>query len=293
MDVARSLSFAAVARERGVDPSLVSRSIQALEVETGAALFARTTRRMAFTEAGEAFQVHAAQALRSMEAATDAARESVSAPKGRVRLTASVAFGECMLVPLLVPLRRQYPEIVIDLVLRDDTVDMMAERVDLAIRLGPKLAGDLTGRRLFATRYRVCAAPTYLSAEGNLAKPDDLGDHPVVTYDLPGYRDRWRFRTTGGEEQAVPVTPALITSSALAVRRATLAGLGPALLADWLIGDAFENGELIDLFPDHHVTATDFETAVWLAYPSGATLVQKTRAVADFLIEHLALRPGI
>ena len=291
MDVAQSLSFAAVARARGTDPSAVSRAIRVLETQVDAPLLARTTRRMALTEAGEAFQRHAADALKAMEAARDAAQASVGEPRGRVLLTASVAFGERVLVPLLVPLKQLYPKIVMDLLLRDDTVDLMGERVDLAIRLGPALAGDLTGRKLFTTRYRVCAASSYLRAYGAPSTPQALGAgkgrHGVVSYDLPGYRDAWRFRASDGSEAEVPISPAMITSSALAVRRAALAGLGPALLADWLIGDALETGMLVDLFPDHQVTATTFETAVWLAYPPSARLSRKVRAVADVLIERL------
>ncbi len=288
IDVARDLNFASVARSREIDPSQVSRTIQALEQEAGTALLARTTRRMVLTEAGATFLHHASEAVQKMNAAMDAAQASAGQLKGTVRITASVAFGERALVPLLLPMKQRLPDVMLDLVLQDDTVDMMHDQVDLAIRLAPNLSGDLIGRRLRTTRYRICASRNYARTHGACLNPQDLSNHKVVAFDLPGYRDTWRFEQNNAEDVSIAVEPAVIISSALAVRRAAMLGVGPALLADWLIDDALAAGELIDLFPDYRVTATTFDTGVWLAYPAGVMLSHKARAVADSLIELLA-----
>lgn len=286
IETAQRLSFADVARARGLHPSAVSRAIQNLEEGVGTPLFVRTTRRMALSDAGHQFLGHAEAAVQSAKAAVEAAQSQAKEPSGAVRITASTAFGERLVVPLLEPIRERFPKIVVTLILSDEPLDLLDAGVDLALRLAPSLSGDMIGRKLFDTRYYVCASPDYLKRHPKPYVPADMAEHAVVTYDLPGYRDRWRFVSDAGEER-VRIQPGAIITSALAVRRAVIAGLGPALLADWLIDDALASGALIDLFPDYRVTATDFQTAAWLAYPSASVMTTRVRSVADILIEGL------
>lgn len=107
---------------------------------------------------------------------------------------------------------------------------------------------------------------------------------------LPDFRTRWRFRDPSGAETEVAVEAALVVSSALTLRRAAILGLGPALLADSLVDEDLSAGALVDLFPRHDVTATTFDTAAWLLYPSRAHLPRKTRLVIDALRAHMAAR---
>ncbi len=131
------------------------------------------------------------------------------------------------------------------------------------------------------------ASPAYLEREGALRAPSNLRDRTCLRFALPEFRSRWLFRHAGVTEE-IPVKGDIVISSVLALRAAALGGLGPALLADWLIGEDLAAGRLIDVFPAHEVTATSFDTAAWLLYPSRAYLPQKVRATVDFLRARLA-----
>lgn len=284
--VARHRSFAGAARVLDVDPSSVSRVVAGVEDSLGLRLFQRTTRQLTVTEAGEVYLARIAPLLDDLDLAKDAAAEVSTQPKGRVRLTASVAFGQEMIVPLLAELHRKLPEIELELMLSDQPVDLVAAQVDLAIRLAPAPVGDVISVRLMPTRYRVVAAPSYVQGHDVLAVPGELAGRACLRMTLPDFRTEWRFRRKA-EEVAVPVTGPFLISNALALRAAARAGLGPALLADWMVAGDLASGQLVDLFPDHDVTATDFETGAWLLYPSRSYLPTKVRAIIDFLRKSL------
>ncbi|MEO1471820.1 MAG: LysR substrate-binding domain-containing protein, partial [Pseudomonadota bacterium] len=154
---------------------------------------------------------------------------------------------------------------------------------DLAIRLGPAPTGDLVCTRLASTRYCVVASPGWRDRAGPLAGPGALSDHDCLRFTLPGFRSRWLFRAPDGAEVGVEVGGRILIANALALRRAAEAGLGPSLLADWLVAGALAEGRLVDLFPGHQATATTWDTAAWALYPARAYLPQKTRAAIDFL----------
>lgn len=113
--------------------------------------------------------------------------------------------------------------------------------------------------------------------------PADLARCDCLRFPLPGFRAQWKFRDANGGLQAVDVKGWLVLSSGLALHRAALDGLGPALLVDWLVGPDISAGRLVDLFPGHEVTATDFDSAVWLLYASRTYLPRRVRAVTEFL----------
>ena len=284
-DVMRTGSFAEVARRRDVDPSSISRQIASLEAEIGIRLFQRTTRRLAPTEAGQVYFQRIEPLLDELERASAEARDLSTSPAGVLRITASVAFGHAVLTPLLPGLRSRHPDLGLELILTDAAVDLVAERIDIAIRLGPRPDADLIGTRLMPVRHRVCASPGYVEEHGRPDDPSRLAERKCLRFPYSGYRSLWQFRQQDGSKSEVPVDGSLVISNALALRQSCLDGLGPALLADWLVGPDLAAGKLIDLFPDHDVTATDFDTAAWLLYPSRAYMPLKVRAFIDFLKE--------
>ncbi|MFN3613213.1 MAG: LysR substrate-binding domain-containing protein [Rubrimonas sp.] len=281
-EVARTGSFAAVARAADIDPSQVSRAIAGLERALGVRLLQRTTRAMSLTEAGARYLAQITPLIEGLERAAEEARSEDSDPAGMVRLTASVAFAQACLAPLLGRFRARFPKLVLDLVLTDHNLDLVAERIDIAIRLGPSYSADVIGARLFHTRYRVVAAPDWEARHGPLASPAALSGHDCLLFSFPDFRSRWLFRT-GETIEEVPVRPALLVTNALILRDAARSGHGPALLADWLIGDDLASGRLVDLFANLDVTATSFDTAAWLLYPSRTHMPARVRAVIDFL----------
>ncbi|WP_374572326.1 LysR substrate-binding domain-containing protein [Phenylobacterium sp.] len=286
-EVAEAGGFAAAARRRSADPSSVSRGIGALEAELGVRLFDRTTRRLALSQAGELYLARIAPLIAGLERAADEVRSSRSDPVGRVRVTASVAFGEARVIPLLREFREAFPRLELELLLTDANLDLVADRVDVALRLAPSPRADVVGVKLFATRYRVVASPGYVDREGALASPKELADRACILFPYANFRQRWSFRRSDGAIDVAPVQGPLIISSAPAMRRAALDGLGPALLGDWLIGEDVASGRLIDLFPEHQVAPASFDTAAWLLYPAREHLPRRVSLAIDFFCRRL------
>lgn len=283
VDVVKHGSFAAVARRHDVDPSSVSRAIAALERELGFRLFQRTTRKLAPTEAGSAYFAQVEDLLDEFDRAGERALDLVQRPTGNLRVTACTSFGQRILAPLLPKLRSRHPGLTLDLVLADHKVDLVAEQIDLAVRFGLEPEGELIATKLVPRRFRVCASPAYLVTAGAVHAPHDLSERDCLLFPLPGYRTQWRFRRDGGPAVAVPVSGQLVISHGMTMTACAVAGLGPALLPDWLCDREIAEGALVDLFPDLEWAAAEFDTAAWLVYPSRAYVPLKLRAVIDFL----------
>lgn len=283
IDVVRRGSFAAAAKERGVDPSSVSRTISALEDELGLRLFQRSTRRMSLTEAGDLYLARIESILDELERARTEAHNVSAAPTGTLRMTTSVTFGETVVLPLLPRFRAFYPALKVEAIFTDANVDLVAERMDLAIRLAPTIEGDFIAAKLMDTRYRVVASPDYIRRTGPIAEPKDISDRACLLFTLRAFRSRWIFRDGAGAQVEVSVHGDITLSPASALRTAAVEGLGPALLPDWLVDADIAAGRLINVFPNHDVTATTFDTAAWLIYPSRVYLPNKVRVMIDFL----------
>lgn len=282
-DVTHRGGFSQVARDRGVDPSSISRAIAALEAEVGARLFHRSTRRLTITEAGALYLEKIEPFLDVVGEAGDEVRAMARGPAGILRLTASVAFGQACLTPLLPAFRQQFPGLGVHLLLSDANLDLVAERIDLAIRLAPSITADVVGAKLFDTHYRVCASQTYLAAGPPLRAPPDLAEHRCLLFALPDYSSRWRFRRPGGRITEVAVAGDIVASSAVTLLDCARNGLGPALLPNWLVDRDIAAGTLVDCFPDYAAAARSFDTAAWLLYPSRTFLPHKVRASIDFI----------
>ncbi len=285
--IVRLGSFAAAGRQLDLAPSVVTRLVASLESELGVRLMQRSTRKLSLTDAGVGYFEQVRGLLDGLDHAGDEARNTSGGVRGTVRITTSVAYGQTVIVPLLPALHERHSELEIDLLLTDAVVDMVADRVDLALRLGPVVNTSLVGGPLHNVRYRVVASPAYLLRHGRPRVPADLAACDCLRFPLPGFRTQWKFRSANSALQTVDVKGWLVLSTALALHRASLDGLGPALLADWLVGRDIACGSLIDLFPDQEVTATDFESKVWLLYASRAHLPRRVREVIGFLKEQI------
>lgn len=289
VEVVHHGSFAGAARQLDMAPSMVTRAVAALERTLGVRLLQRTTRKLALTEAGAAYYENLLGVLDGLERANDDARASSGEVGGAVRVTASVAYGQTVLAPLMPALHARHPKLEIELLLTDAVVDLVSERVDLALRLGPAVDMSLIGMSLAPVHYRVVASKDYLARCGRPRTPAELADCECLRFPLPGFRTHWSFRAPDGKHEEVAVKGWLIMSTALSLHRAALDGLGPALLGDWLVDADLTSGRLVDLFPEHEVRATEQVSAVWLLYASRDYLPRRVRAVVEFLKEHLGV----
>lgn len=282
--VFRSGGFSAVAAEQNIAPSSVSRRIAALEAHLGVRLFQRTTRTLAPTTEGEHFFRTVEPLIDELSAAMSTLDERTRRPSGRLRVSASVAFGQAVILPNIARFRKRYPEIDLDLVLMDTLADLVSERIDLAVRHGELKDSSLVASRLASVYYRLVAAPQVVPS---LAGPDDIAAARCIVHSLPGQTPRWRFKRAGDDKTIIPGAE-LSISSALGVREAARQGLGLAVLADWLVDGDIEAGRLVQVLADWDVTATAFGSALWLVRPSRRYVPAKTDAFASFLRESLA-----
>ncbi len=280
-------SLAAAARVLEVDPSSVSRTVAGVEDQLGLRIFQRTTRALSTTEEGERYLHRIAPLLEEFDRARDEAGHGSTSPSGTLRLTASVAFAQVCILPHLGAFHELYPDVTIELLPTDSNLDLLANGIDLAVRLAAAPEGELISTRLISTHYHVCAAPRYLERHGPISSPADLERCNCLRFALPDFRTRWLFRKRGGKRSvetfAVPVSGRMLISGALLLRDAARDGLGPALLPDWLVAEDLACGTLVDLFPDYDCAATEFDTGAWLLYPSRSFLPRKVRVMIDFL----------
>ena len=293
MHVVRGGSFAAAARALAVDPSSVSRSVASLESELGTRLFQRSTRRIALTEAGAVFAQRLEPLLEEWRQVREAAVDTAGEARGTLRVSVSNTFGLRRVVPLLPAFRRAHPALDLELMLTDALVDLVAERIDIAVRSGALQDSNLIAVPLLGTRYRVVASPAWARANrGRLHAPQDLERCDCLSFSLPGFRDRWTFaRGESGPTTVVTVRPRLLVTNGLALRECTLAGMGATPLPDWLIDDDLAAGRLVDLFPRHRVAFADAPTAIWLVYPSRSYVPAKVRAFIEFMRKAIGTPP--
>lgn len=245
--VVESGSISAAARHEKLSPAAVSRQLADLEAQLGVSLTIRTTRKLTVTDAGRAYYERVVRILRDVEDAGDAVGAGRE-PRGLLSVSAPVTFGLACIWPQLPALAERYPRLRVDLRLEDHVVDLVADGVDVAIRVGvdaPDSPG-LVAHPLGSWERWLVAAPGYLSRRGVPDTPDAIAEHEAILH-LPGAP--WRFRR--GEEEAV-IQPAgrLRTNALLAVRDAALGGHGVALLPAWLVSAEIARGALRRLLDD-------------------------------------------
>lgn len=283
VDVVRQGSFAGVARDRNLDPSSVSRAIAGLEKELDLRLLQRTTRQLSLTEAGKTYFERIEPLIEELQQASDIAADVSGQPKGQLRVTASVSFGLKCIVPLLPQFEQQYPDLTVDLVLTDAVVDLLTDRIDIAIRLGLLQDSTLIAQQLMRTHYRVCASPDYLKQSPPITIPQDIADHNCLRFPLAGFQAQWLFKDAQGTLTEVPVQGKMMISNGIALQQCAIANMGLALLPNWLINEDLRSGKLVDVLPEYEVTGTDFSTAAWLVYPSRCYVPLKLRVFIEFL----------
>ncbi|GAA0685404.1 LysR family transcriptional regulator [Dyella marensis] len=279
----RAGSFTRAAEELGMTKAMVSQHLARLEQELGVTLLVRSTRRMSLTEAGATFHADCVRILADAEAAIERAGESRDAPRGTLRLTASLDYGIAVVVPRLASFMRRYPAVQVDLVLSDHITDVIAERFDLAIRGGWLRDSTLRATRLGSFRQLLVGAPAYLAEHGTPRRLDDLAAHGAIAMSALPVPLRWQFTGPGGARRTLRLRQAAQANSAAAVRGLVLAGTGIAVLPDYLVEEDIRAGRLVALLAQYRLP----EGGVHAVYP-GRKAPAKVRAFIDHLQGEMA-----
>ncbi|MFY3745590.1 LysR family transcriptional regulator [Anaeromyxobacter sp. Red801] len=274
------LSFSAAGRVLGVRKSAVSRSIQRLETALHVRLFERTTREVALTEAGRAMLGQLGDLLRRLDEIVDLAASLSAHPRGRLKLTAGIGFGNEVLTELLPEFSLAYPDIAIMLDLTSRPVDLVGEEFDAAFRMGPLVDSDLIATRLGVIGTTLCAAPAYLERRGTPRTTSELDGHDLVAMPRPdGLPRRWTLRDARGNQCVIDNAPRLTSNDTLAICRMVMNGAGIAAIANYRARSEISRGTLVQVLPEWHVPGVD----VSLVMPAGRERSPATRAFASFV----------
>lgn len=285
-EVIQQRSFTRAARKLETSTSAVSKRIARLERRLTTALLTRTTRHVRPTEAGLALYEHCLTILREIEHAELYVAGLASTPRGLLRISAPVYFGELYVAPLLAELARDYPELRLDLSLSDRFVDLTTEGFDLAVRVGTLGDSSLGVRKLAQDPLVTCAAPAYLQRRGTPRHPTELLEHDCLRYTLASQRGRWGFRGPKGEPLHVPITGSFDSDHSGALRVAATAGLGIVYLPRFYLAEAIERGALVRILADFSPPPLDIQAI----YPNRKLLPPKTRVCLDHLARELPRR---
>lgn len=283
LEVSRSGSFGQAARVLGLSKSMVSRRIVRLERSLGAQLLNRTTRGVVVTEAGATFVNHAQRALAELETARDALRQEGGEVEGQLRIAAPLSFGATHVAPVLAELALRHPRLRLYTSYSDRRVDLMAERYDVAIRLGALPDSSLVARRVAPMYGALVAAPAYLARHGTPHTLAELATHEAVIQGTTS----WRLHD-GRREHHVSVHGRFESDSGEATLAATLAGVGIAMLPTFLAGEHIGAGRLVVLLTQYRIP----EFGLYVVRPPPATHTPRTiRVLTEILVEKFGGEP--
>lgn len=274
-------SFAAAAERLGTSRASVTRHVALLERHLGVRLLQRSTRRLALTEAGNAYRERCEQILNWVDEAEAAVGSGQRAPQGTLRVSAPVSFGVRYLAPAVTAFLARFENIEIDLVLSDRRVNLVEEGFDVAVRIATYLEPGLVARRLSSSRLRVCAARTYLQRHGEPSEPVALKAHHCLLY-THSPQNVWRFKRSG-QIYNVAVSGRLRANSGGALLAAAQEGLGLILQPAFIVDEAIAAGRLHPVLRDYDPG----EIGIYAVYASRKFLPPKVRTFVDFLARHL------
>lgn len=246
-------SFTAAAERLGITKAVVSQQVARLEREFRTTLLTRTTRRIALTDAGQAFYERCVLVLTEAGAAFDQLAELAVEPSGTLRLTAPHDYGICAVVPAMTEYMRLHPQCRVDAAFSDQALDLMAERVELAIRVGWVTEPGLQARQIGTFRQLLVAPAQWRRQTERLKEPHDLAELPFIANTALRDPARWTFsRAAGGahQKQSVTVQRAMAMDATLAVREAVRGGAGLSVLPDYAVNEDLAEGRLITVLPD-------------------------------------------
>lgn len=279
-------SFSAAGRKLGLSPSAVSKMIRRIEDRLGTRLLVRSTRSLQLTPEGEIYRQRALRIISEIEETERVVASGASvAPRGLLRVNSSVAVGQFLILPLMPKFLKMYPEVELDFTLSERVVDLIGERADIAIRVGPMRDSNLKARKLCESRKVVVASPDYIAARGRPMRPADLQHHNCLNFNFRRALEEWPFKNPDtGEIEPMGISGNFLASSGAIVRQMSLAGLGIARLGYFHLASDIEAGRLEVILEGYNAGDVEQINAVFVGHDYLATRV---RTFIDFLAENM------
>ena len=285
-EVAQQGGFSAASRALNISPPSVTRIVSDLEAELGVRLFNRSTRALTLTEEGERFLRGGRTVIDEVDTLTNDIRQRNRQPRGRLRVSSVIAFGQEVIAPLIPGFMEQYPEVEVELDLSNRKVDLIEEHFDLAIRIGGPEGLDtssLKAKKIFSQTLIFVATPEYVQQKGQPRTLNELADHRVVKQ-ISGAWGRTNRLNREGEVVEVSLPERYVVNSPNAARNAVLSQFAIGLLADYLVKDLIAAGRLERILPEY----ATLEQPIYAVFVHRNYMPAKTRAFIDFIAAELS-----
>ncbi|WP_375786032.1 LysR substrate-binding domain-containing protein [Bradyrhizobium sp. Pha-3] len=270
--------FAAAGRKFARSPSSTTRIVAELERRLGTRLLQRTTRKLSLTDSGARLAAQARRLLADYDDAIDGAIGEAASLRGNIKLSAPTLFGSRHIAPLVRAFLERHPDITLQLALEDRLVDLIDERIDIALRIGHLTDSSLRARRVGEVRRIVVASPDYLKRHGRPRRPDDLAQHYAVTFVNQASPAAWSFQHKQGGPQKVKVSSRMEVNRAETAIGLTRDGMGLTRVLSYQVADELAAGSLVRVLRDYEVAPIP----VQLVYPSARLMAPRIRNFLDF-----------
>ena len=280
--VVESGSFVRAAEQLDLSATATSRHVAELEKHLGAQLLQRSTRRLHLTEIGTQYYERCRTILADIDEAEAQAATSESQPRGTLRISLPHSFGLRYIAPLIPEFSRRHPELQLALHFSDQTIDLVEEGIDMALRITRNLSTSLVARTLAPASVVCCATPDYLARNGTPLHPEELRGHQCLTYSYAPLQNSWLF-TEGGKEFSVQVKGSVRANNGEMNRLAALDGLGIVQLPTFLVCDELRSGALRPILQDFPIP----DLHVHAVYLPGARRSARIRSMVDYLWDAL------
>lgn len=272
-------SFSKAAREFNTTQPTVTKQVAATETRLKARLLNRNTRGVSLTEAGALYYDKCKSIVRDAQDAESIVRLRQSQAQGMLRIGTSVAFGRRVIVPLALEYMALNPQVQVDLSFEDRYVDLVAQGIDVAVRMGKLADSSLGARFLGRNPWMIVAAPSYLKQHGTPRRAQELSGHVALIYSSVVGDDVWQMHTPKGEAVTVPVTGRLRSNNVSAVLAAARAGLGVALMPRYVAEESIKAGTVVEVLADHGLA----EQEIHAVFPSPKLVPGKVSSFVAFL----------
>jgi len=278
-------SFSAAGRRLKLSPSAVSKLVSRVEERLGTRLLVRSTRTLELTPEGDIYLRRARRILKEIDETEELVAGGREEARGLLRVNSSVGFGERCILPLLGEFAERHPKVRLDLTLTDGVIDLIGERTDIAIRVGPMRDSSLMARRLFSSRRVIVASPDYLKKHGTPKTPEDLDQHNCIGFNFRRSLDEWPFRDPGSDSVYIKaITGNTQVSSGSIKRQLCLLGVGIGRIGEFHVRPDIEAGQLVPILEDYNGGDTELVHAVYAGHEH---LAARIRAFIDFLVERI------